>query len=152
MMRTDKIRRGLAQGGLGVIALLAASITGCAAASVLLGAVGLFAGLGGLGLGLMIGMATLPFWVGGLFLVGGPVWAVLHWARRRDRLTAVVVGGGVAAVATPFTLWAFATGLSFTVDPNAVGIVLLSALPAAVGGAAAGFTAWRLAYDDGQVR
>lgn len=151
-MRTDTIRRGLARAGLGIIALLAASITGCAAASVALGVVGLFAGLGGLGLGLMIGMATLPFWVGGLFLVGGPVWAVLHRARRRDRLTAIVVGGGVAAVATPFTLWAFATDMSFTVDPNAAGVVLLSGLPAAVGGAAAGFTAWRLGYDEGQAR
>lgn len=152
MAEIGGIRQGLARIGVSVIALLVAAITGCGVASVALAVIGLLLGLGGFGLGILIGLMTLPFWIGGLFLIGGPLWAVLHRAGRRDRVIALVAGGIAAAIFAPLILWALATDLRFYVDRDSVGLILLAGLPAAAGGAMAGFTVWRVGYDEKRAR
>lgn len=141
-------RRFVAGAGLGAIALFVAGLVGCGAAMAVLAVVGLFGGMPGLLFGALVGVATLPFWIGGLFVVGGPVWAVLHRMGYRDRRSAVIAGAVVAGFATPLILWGMASGGRFTVDMDGAVYVLGSMLPGTVGGAAAGYTAWRLGYDE----
>ncbi|HEY0926442.1 hypothetical protein [Brevundimonas sp.] len=141
-------RRFLARAGLGAIALFVAGVVGCGAATGVMAVIGLFGSVPGVLFGALIGVATLPFWVGGLFIVGGPVWAVLHRMGYRDRRSAIIAGAVVAGVATPLILWGVFSDGRFTVDMGSALHVLASALPGAVGGAAAGYTAWRMGYDE----
>lgn len=140
--------RLLARAGLGAIALLVAGLVGCGAAMAMLGVVGLFGGASGVLFGVLIGLATLPFWIGGLFIVGGPVWAVLHRMGYRDRRTAVTAGALVAGIATPLILWGMFSDGRFTVDVSGASFVLISMLLGSVGGAAAGYAVWRMGYDE----
>jgi hypothetical protein len=140
--------RLLARAALGAIALLVAGLVGCGATVGALAVVGLFGGVSGVLFGALIGTATLPFWVGGLFVVGGPVWAVLHRMGYRDRRSAIIAGAVVAGAATPLILWGLFSDGRFTVDMSGASYVLISMLPGALGGAAAGYAAWRMGYDE----
>lgn len=143
--------RFLARTALGAIALLVAGLVGCGVTVGALAVVGLFGGVAGVLFGALIGTATLPFWIGGLFIVGGPVWAILHHAGYRDRRSAIVAGAVVAGVATPLILWGMASSGRFTVDATGALYVVISILPGAIGGAAAGYSAWRMGYDEARV-
>ncbi|MDQ8028743.1 MAG: hypothetical protein REJ23_08440 [Brevundimonas sp.] len=149
-LATDS-RRFLARAGLGAISLFAAGLVGCGAAIGALAVVGLTGGVPGALFGALIGVVTLPFWIGGLFVVGGPVWVVLHRAGYRDCRSAIIAGAVVAGVATPLILWGMASSGHFTVDAAGALYVIVSSLPGAVGGAAAGYTAWRVGYDEARV-
>lgn len=65
----------------------------------------------------------------------------------RDRRSAIVAGAVVAGAATPLILWGMASDGRFTVDMSGASHVLISMLPGAVGGTAAGYAAWRMGYD-----
>src|SRR5688572_11135417 len=52
-------------------------------------------------MGALLGLAAAPFWFVGSILVGGPIWALLHRAGRRDRRTALLAGALAAGVAVP---------------------------------------------------
>jgi len=131
------------------MALLSAGFAGWGAATLALAAFGAIAGLSGIVMGLLIGLMILPFWVGGLFVLGGPLWAVLHWKGRRDRRTAVIAGALCAAVVAPLMIWAMFTDLRFTLGLAGAGSLLLTAIPAGIGGGTAGLAAWHVGYAEG---
>lgn len=90
----------------------------------------------------IVAFITLPFWLLGLPIVGGAVWAVAdRWAPKSAR-NALFIGAGVAALCATAVLQILIPAL----DPAALLSKGLIALSAASGGAVAGWVIWELAY------
>lgn len=97
----------------------------------------------GMVVGLAAGIVSFPFWLGGVFIVGGPIWIAMRRWGRETRRAAQVAGAVAAAVCGPLLGWAFLTDMAVTFDFGALFLAGL-AVPAAIGGATAGHVFWNL--------
>jgi hypothetical protein len=111
--------------------------------------------------------AVLSFFAGGLLVVGAPLWALLHFLKRRDWYYAVALGAGLCAAGffvmalwnpdfTPaVSLVSFLTeefgGLVWNNEANQFNeegwqAILRGTTLLAVAGALSGLTLWKIAY------
>lgn len=109
----------------------------------------LSSGSSGFGASLLVGFVAFPFWLVGAYVVGPPLWAALHFARRTDRRSAIVAGALAGGLSVPAVLWLFAGGGLPTISlGSAAGVALLSAV-AGISGAVVGEAIHRMAYRSG---
>lgn len=136
-MSTLRVPSAAGRSALAALALITAVLAAWAAGGAASALKGLIGGPEGLVFGLVVGLAMLPFWIGGVCLVGGPLWLALHLSGRRDRETAMIFGALAAAFGGPAVLILLSGDAA---DPN----ILLLAPPAAISGAVLGYAVWLL--------
>ena len=141
-MESSPFQMVLRRGVFGLLTLVLAGLMG--------GMVFLVLMLLGGGLGLIVGVAAIPFWLTGAVVVGGPSWILLRALGRHDRRTARIGGALTASPAATLVFWTIFAGARPPTPGEAPGLTLL-ALAAAVAGAVAGEAVWKLARDDAHV-
>ena len=132
---------GMIGGGVMMVVLIAAE--------VILAPFTLAGGFNGFGASALVGFVAFPFWLVGAYVVGPPLWAALHFARRTDRRSAIVAGALAGGLSVPAVLWLLAGGGLSTISlASAAGVALLSAV-AGISGAVVGEAIHRMAYRSG---
>ena len=146
-MRLSCLTRALTGLVHAALILLAAGLIAGGVMVVLLGVIDVIMALAGAPMayrgGWLVGIVAFPFWLIGAFVVGPPLWAVLHLSGLRDRTTAVVTGVFAGGVAVPVVLW-------LTLNPDAATSVAALSAVGGISGAVAGEAIHRLAYRSGE--
>jgi hypothetical protein len=111
---------GMIGGGVMMVVLIAAE--------VILAPFTLANGFNGFGASALVGFVAFPFWLVGAFVVGPPLWAVLHFARLTGRRSAAIAGVLTGSLSVPTVLWMLDGGGVPTISlDSAAGVGLLSA-------------------------
>lgn len=157
-MRLSCLTRAITRLVYAALILLAAGMIGGGVMMVLLIAAELVllpftitSGFSGFGASALVGFAAFPFWLIGAFVVGPPLWAVLHFARLTGRRSAVIAGLLTGSLSIPAVLWLLGGGGAPTISPGQAAVVALLSAIGGIAGAVAGEAVRRLAYSPGEI-